>query len=133
VLVLDPWAEWNAVSMNDPASLAEPTRSLFAVGWMRTEVNNGGFDQLFLNSGGDVLPEAESAARSAGWTDLANLLHRAMAVIGSPYPTRRADRQALLLRLGESESRTLDDLDDEFLELERTSDLDGLMQSLLDR
>jgi hypothetical protein len=129
--VLDPWVEWNAVSRTDPASLAGPSRSLHALGWTRTEINNGGFDQLFLNSAGDVLPEAESAARAAGWTDLADLLERAMAVIGTPYPIDRSDRQAVLSRLTNAESEALDRLDDEFFGLEQGSDLDALMRTVL--
>ena len=131
--MVDPWAEWNAVCLSDPTELDGTSRSLHALGWMRTEINNGGFDQLFFNSAGDVLPMAESAARDNGWADLADLLQRAMAAVGTPYPTDRADRQAVLFRLNDAEVRPLDRLDEEFFDVEAKSDLDDLMRAVLAR
>ena len=129
--MVDPWERWSDLSSLDVASVVGPARSLFSLGWMRTELNNGGFDQLFFNAAGDSVPYAEAAAREAGWTELADVLKRAMSVLGQPYPPDTAARQEVLRALTESEQRRLDRMDDEYFDLEMSSDLDALMRTVI--
>jgi hypothetical protein len=128
--VTDPWSAWEAIAAADPVALSDAQRALFAIGWLRTEVNNGGFDQLFFNDAGDVVPEALAAARSAGATELAALIERAIAVLGTAYPTDRSRRQDALLTLTQADEARPAALDGEYFALEGSTDLDALMRDL---
>lgn len=72
-------------------------------------------------------------AASTGAGEVAELLVRAMAVVGDPYPTERTLRQDVLLGLAEDDLDRLEELDDEYLELEATQDLDATMRRLASR
>jgi hypothetical protein len=100
---------------------------LFAIGWLRTELNNGGFDQLFFNSAGDVVPQAVSAARNGGASELADLIERATVFLGADYPTDRGLRQDRLLALTDDENGQLEEMSREYLRIEASMDLDELM------
>ena len=128
----DPWDAWNELALAEPASVPKSTKMLYAFGWLRTEVNNGGFHQLFLNSAGDVLPDAIAACRATGTDDLADLIERAAALVGDEYPTDRTRRQAVLLALPEAGVTLLNDLSDDYFDLEATHDLNDVMRALRD-
>lgn len=129
---VDPWAAWQGISLADPASLSDADRRLLAFGWLRTEINNGGFHQLFFNSTGDLVPDAIEAARDVGTGDLAELVERAITPLGLTYPRDRFARQETLEALGDDLFDYLDPLDEEYYALEVSSDLDAAMRSLVD-
>jgi len=125
----DPWDRWEEISLLDLPDVPPAHLPLYAIGWLRTEINNGGFDLLFYNSWGEVVPHALAAIRRAGWANLANLIERAMAVVGNPYPDRD-QRQTVLIALSDQNDPRLDALDAEYYDLEASVDLDELMRSV---
>jgi Domain of unknown function (DUF4375) len=131
--VTDPWDRWNEVALLDLSDVPSAHRPLYAVGWLRTEINNDGFDGLFFNLAGNVVPHATAAARSAGAADLADLVERAMSVLGDHYPLDIDQRQGLMMALSDADRGRLDALDREYYELEASTNLDELMRSLAAR
>lgn len=129
----DPWARWNEIALLDPSEVSSADRPLYAIGWLRTEINSDGFEGLFFNLAGNAVPHATEAARSAGAADLAELVERAMSVLGDDYPLDVDQRQGLMTALSEVDRGRLDALDREYYELEASTDLDELMRSLAAR
>ena len=98
----DPWAEYEQISLADPAGLSAGHRGLLAIGSLRAELNNGGFDQYFFNSAGDLAPIALEAAEQAGQAELASLIRQALELLHTGDPTNRTARQEALARLDRS-------------------------------
>ncbi len=71
--------------------------ALVATGELRSEINNGGFDQYVFNSGGCHAPTEPATASDAGVTALVDLLDSAMAVVGSPFKIDSDERQAAMM------------------------------------
>src|SRR5438034_442431 len=63
---------------NGLAALDERERTLFLVWSFTSEVDNGGFEQFFFNSGGGYAPETVDALERIGAPDVAALLERAI-------------------------------------------------------
>jgi hypothetical protein len=102
-----------------------------AFGELRGEVNNGGFNQYFFNSGGDHVSWAIEAARAALCTDLASLVERAIDAVGNaPYLSDWNDRRNRVLELSDKANDHLDALDDQYAQLEISTDLDAAMRAL---
>ena len=101
-------------------------RGLIALGAIRGEVNNGGFDQFLCNDSGHLAPDAAAAAHEAGEPDLARIITSAFSRLGEPFPTDRGERLAILACVAEDE---FDTLDLEYYALERTIDLDSVMDA----
>src|SRR5215472_3294021 len=99
VMPADPWAEYERIALADPACLPAGHQRLLAVGRLRDEVNNGGFDQYFLNSAGDLAAIAAAAAEQAGATELASLIRQALELLNAADPADRTARQDDLQRL----------------------------------
>lgn len=95
---------WNRISIYDgPDRFLEevataPTRvqHLFAVHWLVSEVRNGGFHQFFYNATGVLAPEALTGLRAMRLDTWAELLERAMTMLGSPYAREYDARQVRL-------------------------------------
>jgi len=88
----------NAVTF--AASIADIPRHivlLYAAHMCQSEVHNGGFLQLFLNSTGIIVPDAIGAYKTIGMPILASLLEQAVQPLGLPYPIERDDRWDALL------------------------------------
>lgn len=124
----DPWAAYDQIAWAERGALTPEHLRLLAVGSLRTELNNGGFDQYFFNSAGDLVPIALAAAEEAGATELASLIREALNLLNATDPTNRTARQKALQRL-EPEGFQL--LDEAYLALEASTDLDGVMRSLM--
>jgi len=58
---------------------------LYAMSYCDSEIRNGGFSQLFVNSTGIFAPAAEEAFRLIGRDDLAELFREAMAPFGKDF------------------------------------------------
>ncbi len=104
---------------------------LYAFGWLRTEVNNGGFHQLFLNGAGDVVADAVAASRRVGLPTRSALIERAMRVLGDPYPAERQARMAALEDLSASDLELLDMLSENYFDLEAAVEVDDHMRDLI--
>ena len=131
--MLDPWDSWNEIASLMPSEVPMEQRPLYAIGWLRTEINSDGFDGLFFNLGGDVAPTAVVVARAGGRADLAELIERAMAVLGEAYPLDIDQRQRVMSNLSDADQQTLLDLDEEYYDLEAAVDLDELMRAVATR
>lgn len=103
---------------------------MYALDWIRKEVSNGGFDQLFGNSTGYLTPEAIEGAEYIGATDYADILRRAAAVFpGGTVPRDRGERTDVLDADPDRTGPVLEALDDEFYALleDRDHNLTRLM------
>lgn len=122
-----PWGEYERLSQLDATTLTLRERRLVAFGEMRTELNNGGFDQYFFNSSGDRVLDAMAAVIETDAQRLAELLQRALDLLGASDPSDRAARQE---RLEAMDGDSFETLDAEYLSLEASLDLDQLMRRL---
>ncbi len=65
---------------------------LYAAHFCQLEVCNGGFTQFFWNSTGVLAPEAVEGFVAIGQVKVADVVRRAMSMLGSPYLRDRAAR-----------------------------------------
>jgi len=112
---------WDKYLAKGLQALTETERTLLAVWVVDAEVNNGGFDQYFFNSSGDLAPETPSALERIGAPRAAALLRRAIERFPDAQPastqTARHD-QLEALRLDDDES-IFEDLDESwFVDIE---------------
>ena len=100
------------------AGIPERAVHLFAVHWLHLEVHNGGFWQYFFNSTGTSFPEAASGFGAIGMPQVKDVVERAAAKLGEPYPFDAEERRAIV---GDPQDRLpFDDLENEFYELADT-------------
>ncbi|MEL6796028.1 MAG: DUF4375 domain-containing protein [Planctomycetota bacterium] len=76
-------------------------RAFLVVFTLESQVNNGGFDQYYLNSSGDTAWAAPACLRHIGMHDLASLVERANGVFTGDPPPHRAVRLKAMGELGE--------------------------------
>lgn len=69
---------------------------LLAAHWCQSEVCNGGFHQFFSNPTGVLAPEAAQGFRAIGLPAVGEIVTKAIAKFGAPYPRERERRQAFL-------------------------------------
>lgn len=108
---IDPDVEW--VQLLSPAR-----RAVLLVEALEIEINNGGFDQYYLNSSGDGAPFAPAALRLLGHEAAATLVERGNAQFASGPPTDRSARLRMMDDLGEQPKLIWDSLDKQFYKLE---------------
>lgn len=113
-----------AAFMNDLQPLPAAVQHLLTAHWCQSEINNGGFDQLFYNPTGVLAPEAEAGFRAIGLPAVADLVGTAIARFGPDYPRDQDARVAAMRALPNDGSkaysglgRCFGDLDDRFYEL----------------
>ncbi len=94
---------------------------------LEAEVNNGGFDQFFLNSAGDDTQETITALERIGALKTAKIVREAAARFpaGSP-PQDRTSREEELLKIA-PDSQAFEDHDRAFYKYE--DDLDALVKA----
>ena len=98
---IDPWLN-KYISQGASALSAEEALGV-GVWLLETEVNNGGFDQYYFNTGGVLAVATVLFLRAIGATATASLLAAANANIPSlPLPSGRAERSAALEQVHES-------------------------------
>ncbi|MCR9164839.1 MAG: DMP19 family protein [Nannocystaceae bacterium] len=99
------------------SELSERDQLLVAVGALEADVNNGGFDQFYFNSAGDLWRQAVAGLRVVGAVRMAELVERSSLMFGPAGPLQnRERRQAQLLALTESaeDPDVFSELDREF-------------------
>jgi hypothetical protein len=100
--------------------LSEAQKVLFPTHWLVAEVQNGGFHQYFTNSTGFHAPEAILGLRMLELGDFAEVVEKAVAIVGTPFPRQRARREEVLWpmwgKIGENED-PFDELNNRFYEL----------------
>jgi hypothetical protein len=65
---------------------------LYAAHFCQSEVCNGGFTQFFWNSTGVLAPEAVEGFQAIGQPKVADVVQRAINMLGSPFKRDRAAR-----------------------------------------
>ncbi len=110
----------------DPSS--DPLMVFACVWTLEADVNNGGFDQYYLNSSGDFAASTPDALRTIGAPRFAEIVSAANAIFGASGPSSdRARRQDQRESLSEVQLDTLSDLDNQFYEY--PEDLEGLLRA----
>ncbi len=98
-------------------SLSHPEKVLHHIYWLESEVNNGGFDQFFINSSGDYALDTPTALDDIGAHNTANLMKRAIDMFPNGSPSRdRKQRVEQLDSMDESIRDMIGELDAEFYE-----------------
>lgn len=93
------------------ASLSEREQTLFLVWSFTAEVDNGGFEQFFFNSGGGYATETVAALERIGAGDVGALLGKAIALFpGGVVPRELEARNDVLSRLGDDADARFDEL-----------------------
>ena len=100
------WCELVGRALPDVSVLAGPERAYFAVSCLVGEVYNGGFDQFFSNSSGELYEDALEGLDRMQAMESASLLRRAKAILfgSTPVPTAREERTALMPTFGADQS-----------------------------
>lgn len=98
-------------------SLSYPERVLHHVYSLESEINNGGFDQYFVNPSGDFALDTPSALDEIGAHHTANLVKRAIDLFPGGAPSRdRQQRKEQLNSIDEITLAKFEDLDSKFFE-----------------
>lgn len=79
-------------------SLSNEEQVVLAITALEGEVNNGGYDQFFVNSSHEFAPTIVSALRRVGCEKTAAITQRAIAALGVPRPSAKAVREAMAKR-----------------------------------
>ena len=124
---MDGWSVYEDLVGQNWAALPPDQRALVGFASLRSEVDNGGFDQFFYNSSGDLAVEAMNASRSLHLDHVADLICRAMELLPGGYSSDRTVRQAALKR---TERNAFWALDKEFYRLERELDFKAAINAL---
>ncbi|GAB5496317.1 MAG: hypothetical protein Phyf2KO_13970 [Phycisphaerales bacterium] len=98
--------------------LSEPRRVIHVVDSLVADVNNGGFDQYFLNSSGNGAAMAPEGFRSIGMPEIAAVIEKANAVFGETPSMLRHKRVGQLDKLSDESRETWNECDDQYFALE---------------
>jgi uncharacterized protein DUF4375 len=94
--------------------IAKEERYILAVEALEREVNNGGYDQFFGNTGAEFLDVIEEALRAIGCPETAAMTRDAIAAVGLTAPIGDADLQRRLEAGDEALSAALSACDDRY-------------------
>jgi hypothetical protein len=100
------------------SAFTTPERHVYAVQGMTREVNNGGFEQFFFNSSGELAFDLVPALEAIGSRENLSIAQRALERFGKPGSLAEETRHAHLEKLVENagEEGVWHDLEDEFYE-----------------
>lgn len=114
------------------ASLTPDEQVAYCVDALEREVNNGGFDQFFLNSSGDTVPETLAALEAIGAAQVAAMLREAVSLFpGGEPPRDREERYQRALGAPEATREAWNGLDSRFYDY--PDDLTALMRAFVTR
>jgi hypothetical protein len=98
-------------------NIREPERVLATIWSIEAEVNNGGFNQFFYNSAGDISFYSAQALTAIGAHKMAAIAQKALDIFGKAGPPKNRDKRvAQLSELEEENEEYLNKLDYEFTE-----------------
>lgn len=106
-LFAERYADW--------ADLREPDRAVMAVYILITEVNNGGFSQYYVNTGGHQAEALVGYLKRIGTPRAAALVERSISVVGPPFSRELSESHWDAL---DEHADELGALDREFYDLE---------------
>lgn len=125
----DPWGLFEGLVARDWDSLLPWERRLLALGYLRQEVNSGGFNGYLVNGYGRLALDAIAAAEAVEQPELAALTRRALHSLNGADPSDIDACQEAVDALEDDEE--FEALDEEFYALEQRVDLDGAMRLLV--
>ena len=97
--------------------MREPERVLATIWAIEAEINNGGFDQLFYNTAGDISFYAVVALKSIGANKMAKISEDALSIFGVDGPPKDGgERRDKLNSFGAKHEDLLDHLSYKFTE-----------------
>lgn len=99
--------------------LTEPQRLFYLNQNLEREVNNGGFNQYFLNSSGDYAHETILSLTAIGAAKTVKILERAIGQFPQKnVPKERSERIAILEQIEDEANKVWNELDQEFFAYE---------------
>ena len=108
-------AIWDKMDNTGYQSLNGKQRLWAAVEILDGEVNNGGWSQYFLNSSGDLWPDAVAGLKAMGSIDRLATLQEAVAKFGKVGPsTASSQREDQLSALIKRDEKTFESLEDRY-------------------
>lgn len=118
---------WWSVSIYDGLEIytrdllrfSKPQRHVFAITWYRSEVDNGGHHQFYLNSTGMVWADALEAFEAMNFAEGAAILRESFLVLGG-QPFHDYDKRAAQIDL--VEHGAFETIDDRFYDAEADMD-----------
>jgi hypothetical protein len=125
-------AVWAREAVVGAEALSGAERVFLYVWNLEAEVNNGGFDQFYINSAGDYAGVTPAALREIGASRAAEIVQAANSVFGPMGPpTDRDARWEALDGLGAPATDVLGELDARFYEY--PDDLEALLLRFVDQ
>ena len=111
-------------------ALSESEKVIATVFAIEAEVNNGGFDQFFFNSSGDLAFYAPTALVAIGAFEMAKIARKANLIFGSDGPHRDwHKRTQKLFSFNDKFESYLEDLDDQFYKY--PNDIGALLEAYI--
>ena len=121
------WANYD-LWRNSVSELDETQKSVYLIGVLNQQVLNGGFIQYFDNSYGMFGYETLRILRTIGATASANLLEQALNLVNHEQLSEPEFSKYISDNLvDENVCDELDQLDDQYYELENSEDLEDLL------
>lgn len=102
----------------DIERLNDKQRVFYITQSLETEVNSGGFDQFFFNTGGNFANELVWAFNEIGAIKTAEICKRAIGAFGQNVPCDRFERQDVMESFNDEVSTLWSECDRSFLEYE---------------
>ena len=108
---------FNKYYKNGFDNLTKPEQIIFMIDQLEREINNGGFEQYYGNSGSDYAQDVPLALESIGASYTADLVRKGNSLFPNDLPPKIwPDRQVLLDNIVEDIRDQLDELDNLFYE-----------------
>ena len=102
---------------NDMDVLTEPQKIFYLNQNLEREINNGGFNQYFINSSGDYTHETIHSLKSIGANHTADILQKAIDQFSDKkVPKDRDDRIEIVEDIEETSNEVWEELDQKFFE-----------------
>lgn len=115
IITIDNFINSSLTSGDDLSHLTESQKNFYYIQELEREVNNGGFNQYFYNSGGDYAHQTISALNAIGANKASKILQSAINEFPNhQVPKDRASRQSLLSKIEKEAQIKWDKLDEEF-------------------
>ena len=100
------------LSKSKLSALPKAYRQLVYLGLFWGEVFNGGIEQFFFNSDGNIAPEVARTLPEVGLSKEAEIVKQCMDLFPPPYPVERNLRRDLMFRNGDAIAKKLQEMSD---------------------
>lgn len=102
---------------NDMDKLTDPQKQFYYNQCLEREINNGGFNQYFINSSGDFAHQAVQSLTAIGALTTAHILQKAIDQFpDKKVPQDRDERIELVERIEETANEVWEELNQKFFE-----------------